>query len=80
MSQRRFSHLKNHHGTCLPLGFLKDYLFIYLFIYLFLAESLLLRAVSLLAASEGHSSLRHAGFSLQWFLVLQSIGSRVWAQ
>ena len=76
MCQRRFSHLKNHHGTCLPLGFLKDYLFI----YLFLAESLLLRVVSLVEASEGHSSLRHAGFSLQWFLMLQSIGSRAWAQ
>ena len=36
--------------------------------------------VSLVEASEGHSYLRHAGFSLQWFLVLQSIGSRAWAQ
>ena len=34
--------------------------------------------LSLVAASGGHSSLRCAGFSLSWLLLLQSMGSR-WA-
>ena len=32
--------------------------------------------LSLVAASEGYSSLRCAGFSLQWLLLLWSMGSR----
>ena len=54
--------------------------FIYLFIYLF---NLLLpwvfvavSGLSLVVASGGYSSLRCAGFSLQWLLLLQSTGSR----
>ena len=34
------------------------------------------RGLSLVAASEGYSSLRCAGFSLWWLLLLQSTGSR----
>ena len=32
--------------------------------------------LSLVAASSGYSSLRCAGFSLRWLLLLQSTGSR----
>ena len=32
--------------------------------------------LSLVAASRGYSSLRCTGFSLQWLLLLQSMGSR----
>ena len=32
--------------------------------------------LSLVAASEGYSSLRCTGFSLQWLLLLRSSGSR----
>ena len=32
--------------------------------------------LSLVAASGGYSSLRCAGFSLQWLLLWQSVGSR----
>ena len=52
--------------------------FIY-FIYLFLAVLGLCccaRAFSLVAASEGYSSLRCAGFSLRWLLLLRCMGSR----
>ena len=38
--------------------------------------SLLLRRLSLVAASGGYSLLRCAGFSLRWLLLLQSMGSR----
>ena len=58
-----------------PWHLLTSWIFKRLFTCLFLAESLLLHVVSLVEASEGHS-LRHAGFSLQWFLMLQSTGSR----
>ena len=34
------------------------------------------RGLSLVAASGGYSSLRCAGFSLQWLLLLRSTGSR----
>ena len=34
------------------------------------------RGLSLVAASGGYSSLQCAGFSLQWLLLLQSMGSR----
>ena len=51
--------------------------FIY-FIYLFLAELVFVAAhgLSLVAASGGYSSLRCAGFSLWWLLLLRSMGSR----
>ena len=32
--------------------------------------------LSLVAASEGYSSLRRTGFSLRWLLLLQNTGSR----
>ena len=34
------------------------------------------RRLSLVAASGGYSLLRRTGFSLQWFLLLWSMGSR----
>ena len=52
------------------------YLFIfYLFIFGCVGSSLL-RAGPLVAVSGGCSSLRCAGFSLWWLLLLQSTGSR----
>ena len=53
------------------------YSFIYLFYYfwpcwVFVAA----RGLSLVAVSGGYSSLRCAGFSLRWLLLLQSTGSR----
>ena len=47
-----------------------------LFIYLFLAvlSLIVVRMLSLVAASRGYSSLWCAGFSLRW-LLLQSMGS-----
>ena len=65
--------------------FLKKFLFIYLWLCrVFVAACRL----SLAAASGGCSSLRCAGFSLRWLLLLQSMGSRhagfsscdMWAQ
>ena len=48
-------------------------LFIYLWLrWVFVAA----RGLSLVAASGGYSLLRCVGFSLQWLLLLQSIGSR----
>ena len=67
--------------------FFKINYFIYLFIFGCVGSPLLHR-LSLVAASGGYSSLRYAGFSLQWLLLLRSTGSRrsgfsscgVWAQ
>ena len=56
--------------------------FIYL-IYLFLSAlgvCCCVRGLSLVAARGGRSSLRCVGFSLQWLLPLQSMGSRAQAQ
>ena len=56
--------------------FLKK-LFIYLFTYLWLCWVFVsVRGLSLVAASEGHSSSRCAGLSLSWPLLLRSKGSR----
>ena len=53
--------------------FKKLILFIYFWLHwVFVA----VRRLSLVAASGGYSSLRCAGFSLQWLLLLQSTGSR----
>ena len=54
--------------------FLKNiYLFIYFWLrWVFIAA----HRLSLVAVSRGYSSLRCAGFSLQWLLLLQSTGSR----
>ena len=52
-------------------------LFIYLFIYFWLCWVFVsVRGFSLVAASGDHSSLRCAGLSLSWPLLLQSTGSR----
>ena len=54
---------------------MRDY--IYLFIYFWLHWIFVaLRRLSLVAVSGGYSSLRCAGFSLQWLLLLRSTGSR----
>ena len=51
--------------------------FIYLFIYFWLSWIFVAsRGLSLVAASGGYSSLWCAGFSLQWPLLLWSMGSR----
>ena len=55
------------------LFFFNIYLFIYFWLrWVFVAA----RGLSLAAASGGYSSLRCAGFSLRWLLLLQSTGSR----
>ena len=52
----------------------------YLFIFGCIGSSLLRVGFSLVVASGGYSSLRCAGFSLHWFLLLRSAGSRArWA-
>ena len=59
--------------------FLKNkfiYLFIYLFIYGCVGSLLLCAGFSLVAAIGGYSLLRCVGFSLQWLLLLRSMGSR----
>ena len=49
----------------------------YVFIYLWLRWVLIAaRGLSLVAMSGGHSLLRCMGLSLQWPLLLQSMGSR----
>ena len=53
------------------------YLFIYLFIYFWLRWVFVAaRGLSLVVASRGYSSLQCTGFSLQWLLLLRSMGSR----
>ena len=54
-------------------GFILFFIF-YLFFYC-VGSSLLHAGFSLVAASRGYSPLRCAGFSLWWFLLLQSTGS-----
>ena len=60
--------------------FFKFYLFIYLFIFLFYLwlcwVFVSVWGLSLVVASGGHSSLRCAGLSLSWALLLWSTGSR----
>ena len=55
---------------------------IYLFIYFWLCWVFVaVHGLSLVATSGGYSSLRCAGFSLWWLLLMQSTGSRgAWAQ
>ena len=51
--------------------------FIYLFIYFWLRWVFVAACgLSLVAASGGYSSLRCAGFSLQWLLLSRSTGCR----
>ena len=61
--------------TAMILVFLKNK-FIYLFIFACVGSLLLRAGFSLVAASGGYFSLRRAGFSLRWLLLLQSTGSR----
>ena len=50
---------------------------IYLFIYFGLRWVFVaVRGLSLVAVSGGYSLLRYVGFSLQWLLLLWSMGSR----
>ena len=49
-------------------------IFFFKFIYLFIF--LAAYRLSLVAVSGGYSSFRCAGFSLQWLLLLWSVGSR----
>ena len=63
-------------GPFIRLPFFKKFIY---FIYLFLAAFLVFvaaRGLSLVVASRGYSSLRCAGFSLWWLLLLRSTGSR----
>ena len=55
-----------------------NFLFIYLFIIYFWLRWVFIAAhrLSLVVASGSYSSLQCAGFSLQWLLLLQSMGSR----
>ena len=53
------------------------YLFIYLFLFIYFwlrCVFVAVRGLSLVVASGGYSSLRCAGFSLWWLLLLQSTG------
>ena len=68
-----FSRLENHFLG--PNFFFLTYLF-NLFIFGCVGSSLLCEGFPLVAASGGYSSLRCAGFSLWWLLLLQSTGSR----
>ena len=57
--------------------FFLKYQFIYLFIYFWLRWVFVAaRALSLVAATGGYSSLRCASFSLRWLLLLRSTGCR----
>ena len=59
------------------IEFLKINVFIYLSIYFWLRWVFVaVHGLSLDAASGGYSLLRCTGFSLQWFLLLWSTGSR----
>ena len=49
---------------------------VFCFIFGCIGSSLLRVGFSLVVASGGYSSLRHAGFSLWWLLLLRSTGSR----
>ena len=53
------------------------YYYFHLFIYFWLQwVSVAAHGLSLVVASRGYSLLRCTGFSLQWLLLLQSMGSR----
>ena len=51
-------------------------LFFNLFIFWLCWVFVAVRGLSLVAESGGYSSLRCAGFSLWWFLLLRSVGSK----
>ena len=56
--------------------FFLKFIYFNLFIFGCVGSSLLRAGFCLVAASEGHSSLRCAGFSSRWPLFLRSTGSR----
>ena len=58
------------------LNFFKKFNFIYLFYFWLCWVFVSVRGLSLVVASGGHSSLRCAGLSLSWPLLLRSTGSR----
>ena len=60
----------------LKCSFLKIYLFIYFWLCWVFAAA---RGLSLVAASRGYSSLRCAGFSLRWLLLLRRRALGAWA-
>ena len=53
-----------------------DNLLLFLFLFWLHWVFVAVRGLSLVAVSGGYSSLRCAGFSLRWLLLLQSMGSR----
>ena len=57
---------------CLFFKFFYYYFFIFWLLWVFIAA----HGLSLVVASGGYSSLRCAGFSLRWLLLLRSTGSR----
>ena len=73
----------------LPQFYISMFLFCFVLFCLWLCWVFIAaHGLSLVAASEGYSSLRCAGFSLRWLLLLRSTGSRhvgfsscsMWAQ
>ena len=63
--------------VCVCRRILKTKSFFFLFFTFWLRwVFLVVRGLSLVAASWGYSSLQCAGFSLPWLLLLQSTGSR----
>ena len=50
-------------------------LFIFILFFWLCWVFIAVRGLSLVATSGGYSSLQCAGFSLQWLLLLQSVGS-----
>ena len=65
-----------HQYTALSFTFIYLFIYIYLFIFWLRWVFVAARGLSLVAASGGYSSLRCAGFSLRWLLLLQSTDSR----
>ena len=56
--------------------FFNKFIYFYLFYFWLHWVFVAARRLSLLAASGGYTSLRCVGFSLQWLLLLWSMGSR----
>ena len=64
--------------TLLPFFFKIYFILFFILFYFWLCWVFIAaRGLSLFAVSGGHSSLRCAGFSLRWLLLLWSMGSRV---
>ena len=71
------SGLSDHAARLAGSFFLYIYKFIYLFYLLAALGLVAAHGLSLVAANGGYSSLRCAGFSLWWLLLLPSTGSRL---